>query len=65
MGGLSKIDISPNLDRGQFKAFPASIFHDFGTIFGGSGGLRDVLGMALEVVSDFIDFNRFSDTPLK
>ena len=56
MGGLSKIDISPNLDRGQFKGFPASIFHDFGTIFGGSGGLRDVLGMALEVVSDFMDF---------
>ena len=56
MGGLSKIDISPHLDRGQFKVFPASIFHDFGTIFGGSGGLRDVLGMALEVVSDFMDF---------
>ena len=59
MGGLAQIDISPNLDRGQFKAFPAPIFHGFGTIFGGSGRLRDVLWMALEesqISSIFRDF---------
>ena len=59
MAGLSKIDFSPNLDRGQFKAFPVSIFYDFCTILGGSGGLRDVLWMALDecqISSIFRDF---------
>ena len=63
MGGLSKIDISPNLDRGQFKAFPVSIFHDFGTIFGGSGGLRDVLWMALEESQISLIFRDFLGPP--
>ena len=59
MGGLSKIEVRPNFDRGVFRTSPVSIFHDFGTSLGGSGGLRDVLWMALEesqISSIFRDF---------
>ena len=42
IGGLSTIDVSPSLDRGQFSR-SASIFHDFCTAFKG-GCLRDALG---------------------
>ena len=43
IGGLSKIDLLQNLDRGRFRTSPASMFHDFGTTLGGAGGLRDLL----------------------
>ena len=63
MGCFPKSTFPPNLDRGQFRASPVSFFHDFGSIVGGCGGLRDVLGMALEVALIFIIFDDSEDGP--
>ena len=45
------------------KRFSINLFHNFVTIFGGSGGLRDVLWMALEESQISLIFRDFLGPP--